>query len=777
MGSHLKAHVLSPRAVVAGLVFSLFVWQAPATRVTSVLGTIAREAEESTNDTASPATPPLEGDVIVPATGRPIPTGVPLENPSASRIIEPARLRLVPTGDRTNIVAGEYTAADDAAHRAADVAKALQNGADSISDSTLMVEKPWWLLYSLKEGLVTDRVLQTTIRPQFKRFLQVNGEEGELPGYFDAVSGLACRAAIESFLRSYEQTRFAEESLTRDGGVDLLKAPWIDELLSKTRVQRKFSHMKRQGRIFITETRLKNVIFHLKGVTARLLTGVPGQRMFKDQAKTFGYSSTCQEPCRKAVVQNLRQTRSAPASSVKALQTDLLILFLSHWTNIIEATEASLERILGTVLLQFYDVCKYTGGSIFCDIPEADRLGMDPGILTPTPESLESLINTKDVRDNSSPWSMRGGRQSELWRDLYNSKPSPSPAMDALRFVEASTSLVKSLEDPSGPVSGKDAYLFTQSLWIEARALQSGLAGFSSKPESPSAERLAPLLFWLMGAKAAVAVKDQYAPLTSVALQTVAFLHSSVEGFRAAGLQRFGRGLRMGFANIARRLLGRRQRVSRSMGSWADIELATQESVSLDIPKYRGSLDRISQFAVEFRKKFLGHLPVSVGAMLMVLMALWARPHGTSSGFNISSGKQSRAKSILWLMTFVHPKGHIGMAADTVLSVLKKHGTPISSLNIGAVVFVGNERRNIPRLNSPTSMEIIKITSQGLDSFFTVLSAAAKDPLDIMRMAADLANTIDVQLQASEILERAYSGITTAGSCDTLVDIGLPNNS
>ncbi|KFH12993.1 hypothetical protein TGMAS_414740 [Toxoplasma gondii MAS] len=167
---------------------------------------------------------------------------------------------------------------------------------------------------------------------------------------------------------------------------------------------------------------------------------------------------------------------------------------------------------------------------------------------------------------------------------------------------------------------------------------------------------MVPLLFWLTGAKAQVAVKDQYAPLTSVAVQAVAFLHSHVEGFNTGRLKRFGATLKTGFANLARRGTGRRQQNQESMNSWGDIEMAMQERVRLELPRYRGSLDRISRFSNEFRRKFVGHLPVGVSAMLMVLMALWAQDPRSALKSTFSSESGSRAKAILWLMTFVHRK-------------------------------------------------------------------------------------------------------------------------
>lgn len=73
----------------------------------------------------------------------------------------------------------------------------------------------------------------------------------------------------------------------------------------------------------------------------------------------------------------------------------VLALFLFHWTRVLQATESSLERIMAAVLLRFYHACRSQGGKLSCDKAEADGLGMDPAVLTATPERLQALIQIK----------------------------------------------------------------------------------------------------------------------------------------------------------------------------------------------------------------------------------------------------------------------------------------------------------------------------------------------------------------------------------------------
>ncbi|CBZ54952.1 conserved hypothetical protein [Neospora caninum Liverpool] len=198
--------------------------------------------------------------VISPREGTSIPPSAVAAAP------EPALLRLSPTRLQKNIIVGEYTSVD--------------------------------------------------------HFLKKERDDGDLPGYFATVSGLACRAAVESFLRAYKETRFAEESLAPNGGVEQHRATWISDLLPSTRVKRKFSLMKQQGRIFLTDVRLMNIIFHIKAVTARLLRGWSGQRLFKNQAASFGYSVTCRNDCANEITKHLSESHVAPTTTRKALKTD-----------------------------------------------------------------------------------------------------------------------------------------------------------------------------------------------------------------------------------------------------------------------------------------------------------------------------------------------------------------------------------------------------------------------------------------------------------------------
>lgn len=66
-------------------------------------------------------------------------------------------------------------------------------------------------------------------------------------------------------------------------------------------------------------------------------------------------------------------------------------------------------------------------------------------------------------------------------------------------------------------------------------------------------------------------------------------------------------------------------------------------------------------------------------------------------------------------------------------------------MNVGFAAFVGDSRGNLPRLNSRMNTGRVKLTSAGLEAFFTVLSAATTNPMDVIRMGIDLATTLDVQ--------------------------------
>lgn len=109
--------------------------------------------------------------------------------------------------------------------------------------------------------------------------------------------------------------------------------------------------------------------------------------------------------------------------------------------------------------------------------------------------------------------------QLEIWRDLFGPPPSLSPGRDALEFLEMTSALVNSLLNPESPMPGNNSYLLSQTLWIQARELQSGLAGFSPRKNSRAVERLAPLLYWLTRGTPEPGLKDQYSPLTAVTLQ------------------------------------------------------------------------------------------------------------------------------------------------------------------------------------------------------------------------------------------------------------------
>nr|CEL69674.1 TPA: hypothetical protein BN1204_053790 [Neospora caninum Liverpool] len=394
MDGHSKplARVLAP--FLASLLF--FTIAALARTSIAAAGIVEAVTERGlpSEETVSPVISPREGTSIPPSAVAAAP--------------EPALLRLSPTRLQKNIIVGEYTSASE-------MMTALTNGAELTSESTLFEEKPLWLLYALKDSLVTERILQTrltalcksgsitgtpfrvlscqsvihgllakkhgsdsrrfikyhslregrTKRPRtfgihvsiqsimnhrnrqagfrgkksiplvdregnyilghqevVDHFLKKERDDGDLPGYFATVSGLACRAAVESFLRAYKETRFAEESLAPNGGVEQHRATWISDLLPSTRVKRKFSLMKQQGRIFLTDVRLMNIIFHIKAVTARLLRGWSGQRLFKNQAASFGYSVTCRNDCANEITKHLSESHVAPTTTRKALKTD-----------------------------------------------------------------------------------------------------------------------------------------------------------------------------------------------------------------------------------------------------------------------------------------------------------------------------------------------------------------------------------------------------------------------------------------------------------------------
>lgn len=155
-------------------------------------------------------------------------------------------------------------------------------------------------------------------------------------------------------------------------------------------------------------------------------------------------------------------------------------------------------------------------------------------------------------------------------------------------------------------------------------------------------------------------------PASFVPNPAVAYLHSYVEGFARSLPKRVGRRLGRGIANVALRLIGRRQRTRSTVNSWKDILTATQQQPRLDLPNYRGAMAELSRFAKEFRQKFLGQLPVSVSATLMVVTALWIQQH-EKSDFGFANTKLPRAKIFFWLMAYLHRKFRICQCTSTNL--------------------------------------------------------------------------------------------------------------
>ncbi|XP_026194556.1 uncharacterized protein LOC34618593 [Cyclospora cayetanensis] len=432
-------------------------------------------------------------------------------------------------------------------------------------------------------------------------------------------------------------------------------------------------------------------------------------------------------------------------------------LFSLHHQRLLQLAEASLERLLAVVALQSSDACKAAGNSVICrQEAQLTSSTVDPDDPRfDVPEDLQLLASLPKARGSKQgPWSLlhlpKKGNPQEPWTlDAFvketNHLGRGLLALRALQTYEASVQYVGTgrQSDKATP----NAYLLCQTLWTRARELHAGSQAFANEVESwrRGGDELGSVLLALLQSNPMWGLPNIYAPLTSACMQAAGVLHSIIEEYnnKVGIFKRIGASaVHVGVA-LVKRLMGKKHRIARKPSTWPDLERLMQHAWVVSLGSYRGALEVIYSLATEFRKTFLAPnvvAPFSLKLMTGGMLALWSQRHAQEFSFN--NRQISAARKTFLLAALLHEKGHIGYAVDLVMEVADKL-LGVRSVDFGRVSYLGNFELQLNGAVSALSKRgQVHLTRQHLEDLFIELSAGAEDPVDVIRMAVDLANTL-----------------------------------
>ncbi|KAL8453871.1 hypothetical protein Emag_001679 [Eimeria magna] len=643
--------------------------------------------------------------------------------------------------------------------------KALVRSEEEARLDLLVKEEPAWLLFYFRELAVTQFVLKNVSNPQYlshlslaslekvfaarlHQFLAVKQklEAGDASiDYFDVLQWMACPHMSHAFMNGYMELagEFGAE-LTEGGPLSRGRA-LVKKWLEEPAVQNNFEALIRDRRTWVTSSPITGAVWILKAAAAQSLLGTKAKKSKKEA--TFGLLSLCTKNCRRLFTEALKPDRSE-RPQYKRL-ADVLRLFLFHHQQLTRLTEASLEKLVGGLLLHYSDVCKVTDKGIECtqgsQLLAAPVDPEDPQFSVP--DSLRSLTrSTIEGKTITGPQSLlhpskkgKKGEPSALELFLEN-EGGLDRGLLALKATQGFEQAVQwlSLIQLGGVSSSTESgdtfnpYLFCQTLWARARELQAGSEAFTEKVEKwrDGGDKLGAVLLSLLQTQPKWGLPDAYAPLTSACMQTAGFMHSIVEEYdeKNALFKAIGRTvMRVGMA-LAKRLIGKRHRHALRPRTWVALEASMQPASGVSVAQYRGALDVIVNLAKEFRRKFLDSnvvAPVFLKQLTSLLLGMWAQRFRKTFAFE--DNQISAARKAFLLAALLDKALEFGR-----VSYLGNYGYQIG----GAVVALSKRGR-------------VKLTYSDLEEMFVEVAMTSDDPLDVIRTAIDLSNTL-LALQESQ---------------------------
>ncbi|KAL8434257.1 hypothetical protein Efla_002022 [Eimeria flavescens] len=591
--------------------------------------------------------------------------------------------------------------------------------------------------------------MEELFRLRLRQFAHVKDklEAGDISvGYFDALEWMACPYMSNSFMERYLEvaTEFGAEPT--EGGplrVQELVKRWLEESAVRGGLE---ALIRKPGAVWI-----------LKASAAKALGGVARGKGKK--VEKFGLMALCSRRCRLLFTEALSADRYEQPKFKRI--ADVLRQFLFYHQPLTRLTEGYLERLVAAIILQGSNICKMTGSGIECstgsqlltasvdaedpkfavpeplwalaDIPAESKVGMSP----------QSPFHRSDKESDAEAWALDhfAEKGSRLHRGLL--------ALRTLQDFEIAVQLSSTGGSAAGVEAGSvsNPYLFCQTLWTRARELQAGSEAFAEKVEKwqDGGEKLGAILSSLLQSQPKWGLPNAYAPLTSACMQTAGFLHSIVEDYddRDSIFKSVGRVvLRVGLA-LAKRLMGKRHRHAQRPKTWDALEVATYPGSKTTLQEYRGALQVVFSLANEFRKKFLAAnvaAPVFFKPFIGVLLGMWSQ--GFHKEFSFANNRLSNAKKAFILAALLHKKGHIGFAVDILLEASEKF-PKAKAMDLGRVSFVGNYGYQLGgAVVALAKRGEVKFTYLDLEEFFVELAAASDDPVDVIRVAIDLSNTL-----------------------------------
>ncbi|KAL8271266.1 hypothetical protein Esti_004832 [Eimeria stiedai] len=581
-------------------------------------------------------------------------------------------------------------------------------------------------------------------------------------GYYDVLQWTACPHMSHAFMNGYVELAGELGSGLTEGGTSSRGRTLVKKWLAEPAVQNNFEALIRDRRTWVTSSPITGAVWILKAAAAQSLLGIKTKKSRKEAP--FGLLGLCTKACRRPNPDRLERPQ------YKRLG-DVLRLFIFHHQQLTRLTEASLEKFLGGLILHYSDVCKTTDKGIECTqgpqllaapvdpedphfaIPDSLRALTRPTIEGKTTTGPQSLLHRikKGQEEESSALELFLENEERLGRGLLSLK--------AIRGFEQTVQWL-SLIQLGGASSGTESkstlnpYLLCQTLWTRARELQAGSEAFNEKVEKwrDGGDKLGAVLLSLLQTQPKWGLPDAYAPLTSVCMQTAGFMHSIVEEYdeRDSTFKAIGRTImRVGMA-LAKRLIGKRHLHALRPQTWVELEASMQPASGVSVAQYRGALQVIVNLAKEFRKKFLNSnvlAPVFLKQLTSLLLGMWAQRFRKT--FSFEDTQISTARKAFLLAALLDNKGHVGFAVNLVLEATEKLPSA-KVLELGRVSFLGNYGYQIGGAAVALSKRgRVKLTYDGLEELFVEVGMTADDPLDVIRTAIDLSNTL-LALQESQ---------------------------
>ncbi|KAK2197727.1 hypothetical protein BdWA1_000730 [Babesia duncani] len=529
------------------------------------------------------------------------------------------------------------------------------------------------------------------------------------PFYMDVVPALGSAWLNSMFDRYYKQT----DTIRPD---ELAKG--MPQLIGR------FMLMVEQGTVFLINPEVQASLHTLAVVISRIMNGVSEPKTFLGKKGYYGFMNMCDIKCAKGILVNYRG-KNPQDKLIHNKQREILKLVSMYLRDDLFKIDTAVQKTLVQIMY------RTTKDPKFRESKKRTRLELKSEILknkeghsfVQIPSVFKSFMNRflSGYRQMGKKVNNKGGSADIKPYNVFKSPNKITASLDdgLISMVELMTDVINSDSNEHGI----NLYYLALNVWVQVQGYHEAIHGFESqKSKANTQSKTLGALFRFLNMNLPSHLSHLpklYLPVVSLVMQLLFFLQNNIEGYERNMLKSI-----MGLFKGLKRL---NLRLTAGPKDFQQLFEYLEPHVIYNKSKYSGAMGVMETLVSEFKETFMAKpaIPAPVVQLISTFVGLWVK--GKAEVLDLASRDIDRVRKIFLLNYMSNSKGVVDVATRIIQTHCKAMG---KHLHFGCI-----KGKN----STQCKPVMVGINTASLRSKLQLLDATFEDPLDIIRVASDLA--------------------------------------